>query len=600
MRVLGISAFYHDSAAALVEDGRIVAAAHEERFSRDKHDPGFPRAAAAWCIRQGGVPDCVAYYEKPFLKLERIIENHLAFAPRGFGAFAASMPVWTKEKAFMERTLRRELGLLIPGFRKSGTLLFTEHHLAHAASAFLASPFDEAAILTVDGVGEWATATAGTGRGGRIELTKEIRYPHSIGLLYSAFTAYLGFRVNEDEYKVMGLAPFGEPKYRDLILGKLMDLKSDGSFRLDHLYFGYLTGLTMVNGKFEALFGMATRKPGEPLTRAHMDLAASVQAVVEEAMVRMARALARETGIENLCLGGGVGLNCVANGRILRDGAFKRVWIQPAAGDAGGALGAALAACHVHGGMSRPPAGGRDSMQGSLLGPEFPQADIEARLTALGAKYEVMPRESLLKAVARDIASGKVVGWFQGRMEFGPRALGARSILADARSPVMRDTVNMKVKHREGFRPFAPAVLREEAREWFETGGDGDSPYMLLAGSVNARHLKKLSADDGKLEGFDKLKAVRSDIPAVTHVDNSARVQTVDAAVNPGFHALISAFRDLTGCPVVLNTSFNDADEPIVCTPEDAYRCFLKTGLDSLAIGECYVTREETAASRQT
>lgn len=594
MRILGVSAFYHDSAAALIEDGRIVAAAQEERFTRKKHDSGFPHKAAAFCLEQADAEladvDYVAFYDKPFLKFERLIETYLAFAPKGFSSFRMAMPVWLREKLFQKDLLRKELTTLGPDFDWKNRLLFAEHHQSHAASAFYPSPFEDAAVLTMDGVGEWATASIAIGSGNRLNVVKEIHFPHSLGLLYSAFTYYTGFRVNSGEYKVMGLAPYGEPKYRELILDHLIDLKDDGSFRLDQSYFDYCTGLTMTNGRFAKLFGGPVRTPDEPLTQRHMDLAASIQAVTEEVMLRTTRHLAAETGQKNLCLAGGVALNCVANGKILRDGQFDSIWVQPAAGDAGGALGAALAAYHGFHGAPRET-NGRDIMQGSYLGPDYPQAEIEERLRAAGARFTVLAEDDVIPMAARALADEKAIGWFQGRMEFGPRALGGRSILGDARSPGMQKTLNLKVKYRESFRPFAPSVLREDVGDWFEL--DADSPYMLLVANVQEERRRATTDTESTLFGIDKLNIVRSEIPAVTHVDYSARVQTVHAETNPRYHALISEFKRLTGCPVIVNTSFNVRGEPIVCSPEDAFRCFMGTEIEVLVIGNCWLGKDE-------
>jgi carbamoyltransferase len=594
MYTLGLSAYYHDSAAALLKDGDIVAAAQEERFSRKKHDARFPLNAMNYCLAEAGITlaqvDQVAFYDKPFLKFERLLETYHAFAPRGFKSFRMAMPLWLREKLFQKDLLAKELKNLEPGVNWLDRLLFSEHHLSHAASAFFPSPFDEALVLTMDGVGEWTTTSAAIGRGNSLEIFKEIHFPHSLGLLYSAFTYYLGFKVNSGEYKVMGLAPYGEPKYAQTILDHLVDLKADGSYRLDQSYFDYCTGLTMTNAKFAALFGAPARKPDDPLTQREMDLAASVQAVTEEAVLRMTRALREETGIENLCLAGGVALNCVANGKVLRDGQFKHVWVQPAAGDAGGALGAALAAHHLYRDQPRTPRSGQDSMQGSYLGPQFAQADIEARLTAAGARFSVLPDADLIERTASLLASENVVGWFQGRMEFGPRALGGRSILGDPRSPRMQSVLNLKIKYRESFRPFAPSVLREHVAEWFDL--DQDSPYMLMVADVAKKHRVETGADEG-LFGIEKLKVPRSTIPAVTHVDYSARIQTVHADTNPRYHALISSFHKKTGCPVLINTSFNVRGEPIVCTPEDAFRCLMGTEMDALVIGSCVLMKAD-------
>ena len=599
MRVLGLSAFYHDSAAALVEGGRIVAAAQEERFTRRKHDSDYPANAVACCLDRAGITldavDRVAFYDKPFLKFERLLETYVAFAPRGFRSFSMAVPVWIKEKLFQKDLLRRKLRALAPEVDWDARLLFAEHHQSHAASAFYPSPFRDAVVLTMDGVGEWATTSAGIGHGNELEMVREIHFPHSLGLLYSAFTYYTGFKVNSGEYKVMGLAPYGEPKYARAILDHLIDLKPDGTFRLDLGYFDYCTGLTMTNGRFDALFGGPARKPEEPLTQRHMDLAASVQAVTEEAVLRLTRSLREETGIPYLCLAGGVALNCVANGKVLRDGRFDDLWVQPAAGDAGGALGAALAASHRLSGEPRPSAGskgaGGDAMQGAFLGPEFGPEEIRAALDAAGARYETLGDEALIAATVEALAAGKAVGWFQGRMEFGPRALGNRSILADARSPTMQKTLNLKIKHRESFRPFAPSVPRADVADWFEL--DRDSPYMLLVAGVKPeRRCGEAEAPNNALSGLDRLDVPRSEVPAVTHVDYSARVQTVHPETNPRYHALLEAFKAKTGCPVLVNTSFNVRGEPIVCTPADAFRCFMGTGLDCLAIGNCFLRKE--------
>jgi carbamoyltransferase len=595
MIVLGISAYYHDSAAAIVRDGVIVNAAQEERFTRKKHDPGFPVNAIRWCIADAGVGprdiDYVAFYDKPFLKFERLLETYLAFAPRGFKSFRTAMPIWLSEKLFQKDMLLKELRAIDDALGITEKLLFAEHHFSHAASAFFPSPFEHAAVLTMDGVGEWATTATGVGHGRDLTLTKEIHFPHSLGLLYSAFTYYTGFKVNSGEYKVMGLAPYGEPKYAQTIFDHLIDLKADGSFRLDLDYFDYCTGLTMTNARFDALFGGPPRQPEVWLSQREMDLAASIQAVTEEVVLRLVRSLVREAGMRQVCLAGGVALNCVANGKVLRDGAVRDIWIQPAAGDAGGAVGAALAACHQHARLQRVPNNGPDGMQGSYLGPSFEQSEIEQRLTAAGACFSVLSDESLIDTAAKALAGGQALGWFQGRMEFGPRALGARSILGDPRSPTMQKTLNLKVKYRESFRPFAPAILREHVADWFEL--DVDSPYMLLVAPVKAEHQRAMSDAERRLFGIDKLNVPRSTIPAVTHVDYSARVQTVHAETNPRFHALIARFKALTGCPVVVNTSFNIRGEPIVGTPEDAFRCFMGTELDMLMVGNCVLRKSE-------
>jgi carbamoyltransferase len=594
MRILGISAFYHDSAAALVEDGMVIAAAQEERFSRKKHDARFPKHAVSYCLGEFGLRledlDYIVFYDKPFLKFERLLETYLAFAPRGVRSFQMAMPVWVREKLFQKDLLRRDLKEYGADFDWARRLLFAEHHVSHAASAFYPSPFDEALILTMDGVGEWATTSVALGRGNKLEVIKEIHFPHSLGLLYSAFTYYTGFKVNSGEYKLMGLAPYGEPKYAKEILEHLIDLKPDGSFRLNLEYFEYCTGLTMTNGRFDRRFGGRARKPSEPVMQRHMDLAASVQAVLEEAVLRMARSLRAETGMRNLCLAGGVALNCVANGKVLREGIFDRIWIQPAAGDAGGALGAALAAHYMFKDEPRTT-GGCDAMRGAYLGPSFTQADIEQRLRKAGASFQVAGDECLLGMCVDALESGKALGWFQGRMEFGPRALGARSILGDARSPSMQSVLNLKVKYRESFRPFAPSVLREDVAEWFEL--DTDSPYMLLVAGVAPGRRRRMSEREQALFGIEKLNVPRSEIPAVTHVDYSARIQTVHRDTNPRYHELLTAFKQRTGCPVLVNTSFNVRGEPIVCTPEDAFRCFMGTEIETLAIGNCFLRKED-------
>jgi carbamoyltransferase len=588
MRILGVSAFYHDSAAALVRDGVIVAAAQEERFSRKKHDSRFPANAIKYCLAQEGVTldqiDYVVFYDKPFLKFERLLETYLAFAPRGLRSFSTSIPVWIREKLFQKSLLHKELRKFSADFDAS-RLLFAEHHLSHAASAFFPSPFEDAAVLTMDGVGEWATTSVAMGHGNKLEMVREIHFPHSLGLLYSAFTYYCGFRVNSGEYKLMGLAPYGEPKYAPAIWKNLIDVKADGSFRLSLDYFDYCTGLTMTNRRFDELFGGLPRKPEELLTQRHMDLAASIQNVLDDIVLRLTRSLAAETGARNLCMAGGVALNCVSNGKVLRDGRFKRLWIQPAAGDAGGALGAALAAYYLFKGQGRL----LDGMQWSYLGPSFEQAEIELQLRDAGAAFTTVDDGCLIQLCADALVEQQALGWFQGRMEFGPRSLGARSILGDARSPKMQSLLNLKVKYRESFRPFAPSVLREHVADWFEL--DADSPYMLLVAEVQPSRRRDMTVTEQLLFGIDKLNVPRSEIPAVTHVDYSARVQTVHRETNPRFHALISAFRERTGCPVVVNTSFNVRGEPIVCTPEDAFRCFMGTELDALAIGNCFLRK---------
>jgi carbamoyltransferase len=595
VRILGISAFYHDSAAALVDDGRIMAAAQEERFSRRKHDARFPRHAVEYCLREGAITldqlDHIVFYDKPFLKFERLLETYVAFAPRGLASFSMAVPLWVKEKLFQKLLLKRELEALGLGAGLEAKLLFAEHHQSHAASAFFPSPFAEAAVLTMDGVGEWATTSMGIGRGNSLEILKEIHFPHSLGLLYSAFTYYTGFKVNSGEYKLMGLAPYGEPKFAGRILDQLIDLKPDGSFRLNLAYFDYCTGLRMTNARFDELFGGPPRDPDERLTQRHMDIAASIQAVTDEAVLRLTRAIAGETGLPNLCLAGGVALNCVTNGRVLRDGRFTRLWIQPAAGDAGGALGAALCGYHLFKAQPRTHPNPLDAMEGSYLGPWFAQEDVERRLKQLGAIYSVLPDQELIGATVGALVDGRAVGWFQGRMEFGPRALGARSILGDPRSPTMQSTLNLKVKYRESFRPFAPSVLAEEAGKWFDL--DAESPYMLIVADVAHRHRRAMSPTEQHLFGIEKLNVPRSAIPAVTHVDYSARIQTVHRETNPRYHALLTAFHQRTGCPILVNTSFNVRGEPIVGTPEDAFRCFMGTDIEALALGNCFLRKED-------
>lgn len=593
MRILGISAFYHDSAAALIEDGRIVAAAQEERFTRIKHDSSFPENAIAFCLRYAGARlgsiDYTVFYEKPLPKFERLLETYLAFAPRGFESFRTAMPVWIKQKLFQRSLLSKRLRKLDPTWNDQ--LLFTEHHQSHAASAFFPSPFERAAVLTMDGVGEWPTTSVAIGDGNRLELLKEIHFPHSLGLLYSAFTYYTGFKVNSGEYKLMGLAPYGAPVYAREILDHLIDVRPDGSFRLNLDYFNYCAGLTMTNDRFHRLFGGPPRQAEDRIEQRHMDLAASIQWVLEDAVLRLTRSIAEETGEENLCLAGGVALNCVANGKILRDGRFKRIWIQPASGDAGGALGAALAVHHLHVKQHRETPGNRDSMSGSYLGPEFSDQEIERRLAREGANFGRLSANQLTEACADELASGHALGWFQGRMEFGPRALGARSILGDARSPSMQRTLNLKVKFRESFRPFAPAVTREAVADWFDL--DEESPYMLLVAKVREDRCIPMPEAARDLFGIDKLNIPRSEIPAVTHIDYSARVQTVSGETNPRFHALLKAFERRTGCPVLVNTSFNVRGEPIVCTPEDAYRCFMGTDIETLVIGSFLLRKQD-------
>jgi carbamoyltransferase len=582
--IVGISAFYHDAAAALIVDGEVVAAAEEERFSRQKHDSGFPSRALESCLRQAGLAprdiDYVGFYDKPVLKFDRLLETYLAFAPRGFRSFSQAVPLWLRQKLHLKRELDRGLG---GAFHRR--YVFTHHHESHAASAFFPSPFETAAILTLDGVGEWATASMGVGRGNRIELTHELRFPHSVGLLYSAFTYFTGFKVNSDEYKLMGLAPYGEPVYADLLLEKVVDMHADGSIRLDLSYFDYCSGLRMTSRRMDALFGGPPRRPEAPITKREMDIAASVQKVTEEVVLRAAQALYRRTGERRICLAGGVALNCVANGRLLREGPFEDVWVQPAAGDAGGALGVALFLWHQLLGKPRTPAA-HDAMQGALLGPRFADDDIRSFLDRTGIRYERFADDAaLVERVAGALESGQVVGWFQGRMEFGPRALGSRSILADARNPAMQSIVNQKVKYREGFRPFAPAVLQEHVQDWFATRPGEESPYMLLVSPVHTSRRLALAEEEARAEGLAKLHLRRSVIPAVTHVDQSARIQTVDAERHGLYRLLLEAFHRRTGCPVLVNTSFNLGWEPIVCTPEEAYATFMSSQIDLLCLG---------------
>ncbi|HAM34420.1 MAG TPA: hypothetical protein DCP85_00630 [Elusimicrobia bacterium] len=595
MNILGISAYYHDSAAALIRDGKIVAAAQEERFTRKRHDADFPIEAVAYCLEQGGLKisdlDLVGFYDKPLLKFERMLKTYIAYAPRGFKSFAMAMPLWLKGKIWMKSQIREKLGY-------EGKIFFPEHHESHAASAFFPSPFSEAAVLTLDGVGEWATASIGEGRGHQLRLTQELHFPHSLGLLYCAFTYYTGFKVNSGEYKVMGLAPYGEPRYADLIYKELIDLRPDGSFKLNMDYFDYCAGLTMTNARFNKLFGGPPRRPESELTQKEMDLAASVQAVTEEAMLRMARHARNVTGLDNLCLAGGVALNCVGNGRILRAGIFDRLWIQPASGDAGGALGAALLLWHQYLGNERRIDGGADLQQGSHLGPSFSDDQIGAWLNQKKIPHQRLAPQDVAAQTAKLLGEGKVVGWFQGRMEFGPRALGARSILGDARNPEMQAKMNLKIKFRESFRPFAPSVLAEHYREYFDI--PCESPYMLLTAPVQDSRRIPMTAEHQKLWGIEKLNVPRSDVPAVTHVDYSARLQTVKCRDNPAYHALLTEFYKLTGCPVIINTSFNVRGEPIVCRPEEAYTCFMRTNMDALVLGSFILDKNAQGEYRET
>ena len=600
MYILGISAFYHDSAACLLKDGEIVAAAQEERFTRKKHDAGFPIHAIKYCLKEAGIAakdiDNVVFYEKPFVKFERLLETYLAFAPKGFTSFAKAMTVWIKDKLFQKSALIKELkSTLDDSIDWSQRLLFSEHHLSHAASAYYPSPFDSAAVLTLDGVGEWTTTSLAIGKGSNLQVVKEIHFPHSLGLLYSAFTSYTGFKVNSGEYKVMGLAPYGEPRYADLIREKLITVADDGSFQLDMSYFDYATGLTMTNKKFDALFGGPPRTSETELTQREMDLAASVQRVTEDIVLELARGIAKETGESNLCLAGGVALNCVANGILLREKIFDNIWIQPAAGDAGGALGAALSTWYLHHNKERVVSTERDAMKGAYLGPEFTDNEIETELTNCGANFKKLSEAEMIEEVAYALADEKAVGWMQGRMEFGPRALGGRSIIADPRSPMMQKQLNLKVKYRESFRPFAPSVLREEVGEWFEH--ETDSPYMLLVADVQSDKRRSMTAEEEALFGIDKLNVPRSSVPAITHVDYSARIQTVHADTNPRYHAVISKFKETTGCPLVVNTSFNVRGEPIICTPTDAFKCFMGTEMDVLAVGNYVLYKEQQDAA---
>ncbi len=596
MYILGISAFYHDSAACLLKDGEIIAAAQEERFTRKKHDAGFPHHAILYCLKEADISakdiENVVFYEKPFIKFERLLETYLAFAPKGFTSFAKAMPVWIKDKLFQKSALIKELkSSLDESVDWRDRLLFSEHHLSHAASAYYPSPFDNAAVLTLDAVGEWTTTSLAIGKGSDLQVKKELHFPHSLGMLYSAFTYYTGFKVNSGEYKVMGLAPYGEPRYADLIREKLITVADDGSFQLDMSYFDYATGLTMTSKKFDALFGGPPRTSETELTQREMDLAASVQKVTEDIVLELARGIAKETGERNLCLAGGVALNCVANGILLREKIFDNIWIQPAAGDAGGALGAALSTWYMHHNKERINVTERDAMKGAYLGPEFTDTEIEAELTDCGARFEKLSEAGMIEEVSSALAEEKAVGWMQGRMEFGPRALGGRSIIADPRSPVMQKQLNLKVKYRESFRPFAPSVLREDVSEWFEH--EMDSPYMLLVANVQNNKRREMTEEEEALFGIDKLNVPRSSIPAITHVDYSARIQTVHDDTNPKYHAVISKFKEKTGCPLVVNTSFNVRGEPIICTPTDAFKCFMGTEMDVLAVGNYILYKDQ-------
>jgi carbamoyltransferase len=600
MKILGISAYYHDAAACLVIDGEIIAAAQEERFTRKKHDSNFPVSAINYCLTEAQITskdiDHVVFYDKPFLKFERLLETYLAFAPKGFKSFATSLPIWLKDKLFQKTVITNALkDALVKDGRWEEKLLFSEHHLSHASSAFFPSPFDRAAVLTMDGVGEWTTTSLAVGKGHELSVYKEIHFPHSLGLLYSAITYYTGFKVNSGEYKVMGLAPYGEPKFAKLIKDYLIDIKEDGSFALDMSYFNYCTGLTMTNENFNALFGGSPRKQESTLTQREMDLAASIQVVIEEVVLKLAKGVAKTTGEKNLCLAGGVALNCVANGKLLKEKIFDRLWIQPAAGDAGGALGAALAAYHIMHKQPRKLTSSIDAMKGAYLGPQFSQQDITERLTRCGAVFKLLSDDEIVEQTAQALADGAAVGWMNGRMEFGPRALGGRSIIADPRSPTMQKLLNIKVKYRESFRPFAPSVLREDVNQWFEL--DTDSPYMLFVADVVKDKRRQITAEQQALFGIEKLNVPRSEIPAVTHVDYSARVQTVHKETNSRYYAVIKRFKELTSCPVLVNTSFNVRGEPIVCTPEDAFRCFMSTELNVLVVENALLYKEEQKSS---
>ena len=593
--ILGISAFYHDSAAAILIDGKIVAAAQEERFTRKKHDSSYPFNAVEFVLKYSNLKlnqiDHIVFYEKPFLKFERLLETYVAFAPKGFKSFCKSMPIWLKEKLFQKKLLLNELKKHDEDFSDENRIYFSEHHLSHAASAFYPSPFEEAIILTADGVGEWATTTVALGKKNKLKILKEIHFPHSLGLLYSAFTYYAGFKVNSGEYKLMGLAPYGEPKYKSLILDRLVDIKDDGTFMLNQKYFNYATGLTMTNEKFHNLFGEKPRNiKHEKINQFYMDIASSIQEVTEEIMIKLSSSLKKEYGLSNLCLAGGVALNCVANGKIKKQNIFKKIWIQPAAGDAGGSLGAALALWHIEKNHERK-INLKDDMEGSYLGPKYSEKEIQSQLNELGAKYEILQEDEIISKTIEDLINEKAVGWFQGRMEFGPRALGGRSILGDPRSDKMQKNLNLKVKYRESFRPFAPSVLREDLSNWFDI--NVDSPYMLLVANISSEKRVEMTDEQKKLFGIDKLNIKRSEIPAVTHVDYSARIQTVNKNTNKPYYDLISKFKEKTGCPVIVNTSFNVRGEPIVNTPTDAFNCFMGTELDYLVIGNCILDKNK-------
>ena len=591
--ILGISAFYHDSAACILQDGKIIAAAQEERFTRKKHDPDYPKNAINFVLNYANLKlsnvSQIVFFEKPFLKFERLLETYVAFAPNGFISFSKAMPLWIKQKLFQKNLLFNKLKEHDKDYKTDENIFFSDHHLSHASSAFFPSPFEEAVIITADGVGEWATTTVAVGKNNQLDIKKEIHFPHSLGLLYSAFTYYTGFKVNSGEYKLMGLAPYGKPNYLNEIM-KMIDIKEDGTFRLDQSYFNYATGLTMTNKKFDNLFGQKPRNPEtEKLTQFHMDIAASIQKITEDVMIKLAKSVRKEYGLKNLCLAGGVALNCVANGKILKEKIFENIWVQPAAGDAGGALGAALALWHIEQKNSRY-VNNHDNMSGSYLGPEYSQTDIENELKRLGANFKILDESEIIKQTSKDLSSGNAIGWFQGRMEFGPRALGCRSILGDPRSSSMQKNLNLKVKFRESFRPFAPSILLEDLSDWFDI--DTESPYMLIVGNLKDDKCIKMTDEQKKLFGIDKLNVIRSKIPAVTHVDYSARIQTVTKKTNLKYYKLIKKFKELTGCPVIVNTSFNIRGEPIVNSPLDAFNCFMGTELDKLVIGNCYLSKD--------